>query len=194
MKLPALSDPRKYTGLYVFDFGDHVSVGYTGAEISILLASERFRSGQAYRIHRVLPDGTIHLQGVSRDTFSQQDGLFFLRSSEVAARADFNALRRAAEASPPPCHMKLHLVASTEAPDLFVTAVLFPAESTHDASAWLQRIAFEGGDQVTGGVHETSEYHSAGYRTIDQTQLWAAGPTGRSQGEVLATTHLAVQR
>lgn len=41
MKLPPLQDPEKYTGLYIFDFGDHISVGYTADEVAIFLFSER---------------------------------------------------------------------------------------------------------------------------------------------------------
>ena len=42
MKLPELSSPARYQGLYVFDFGEWTAVGYTAEEIAALLeTSER---------------------------------------------------------------------------------------------------------------------------------------------------------
>jgi len=59
MRLPELESPEKYGGLYVFDFGEQVAVGYTADEIAVLLESQRYADGKAYRIHRAMPDGTI---------------------------------------------------------------------------------------------------------------------------------------
>ena len=44
-------------------------------------------------------------------------------------------------------------------PDL--TAIIFPAEFTHDVSAWLSRIGFEGGDLVEGGPSQVTDYYAA---------------------------------
>ena len=46
MKLPQLTDPDRYEGLYVFDFGEQCAVGYTASEIAVLLESERYRNGK----------------------------------------------------------------------------------------------------------------------------------------------------
>ena len=78
----------KYVGLYVFDFGDQVAVGYTADEIAVLLESEKYADGKVYRIHRALPDGTMELQGVPREKFHCEDGLFFYRADDGQARQD----------------------------------------------------------------------------------------------------------
>ena len=57
MKLPELEKPEKYVGLYIFDFGDHVGVGFTAGEVAELLESEKYRDGKVYRIP-VNDDGT----------------------------------------------------------------------------------------------------------------------------------------
>lgn len=194
MRLPPLNNPEKYVGLYVFDFGDHVSVGYTGAEITMLLQSEQFGTGRAYRIHRVQPDGRIELVGVSARTFSQQDGLFFLRSGLDAARTDYDALAALADRELPPCHLRMELAEIERGAAPAVTALLFPAESTHDVGRWLSQTAFQGGDQVLGGPQAVCEYREGALRIVEQQQLEAAGPTGRQWGEVLASVQLPLQR
>src|SRR5688572_11040687 len=107
LKIPRLTHPERYTGLYIFDFGDHVSVGYTAAEISMLLETEQYRNGKVYRIHRALPDGTLELQGVMHATFVSEDLLIFHRPDERSAQADYDELRRLAADSPPPCRIRL---------------------------------------------------------------------------------------
>jgi hypothetical protein len=41
MELPKLQKPDRYVGLYVFDFGGQVSVGFTAEEVAELLESEK---------------------------------------------------------------------------------------------------------------------------------------------------------
>ena len=194
MKLPALSSPEWYTGLYVFDFGDQVAVGYTADEIAVLLESERFADGKVYRIHRALPDGTLELKGVASATFRSEDGIFFYRAEPAAAAADFEALTRLAGRTPPPCRVKVHLarIAGARYPEL--TVLIFPAEFTHDVGGWLERIGFEGGDFVEGGPSQVTGYAESGAVVRERAQLWPADSMSRSAEEVLAAVDQAVQR
>ncbi len=194
MKLPELESPDRYTGLYVFDFGDQTAVGYTADEIAVLLESDEYKDGKVYRIHRALPDGTMELQGVARETFLKEDGLFFYRRNRDAARSDFDELARLAEETPPPCRMKVHLAEIAETGYDLCTALIFPAECTHDVADWLNRIGYEGGDMVEGGPSQVTDYYAAGAVVSDRRQLWPAASQSRPAEEVLATTHLAVQR
>jgi len=194
MKLPQLSSPEWYTGLYVFDFGDQVAVGYTADEIAVLLESERFAGGKVYRIHRALPDGTLELQGVSPRTFQLEDGLLFYRLEAASAAVDFEALSRLADQTPPPCRMKVHLARLEGAHYPHLTAILFPAEFTHDVAAWLERIGFEGGDFVEGGPSQVTDYNQSGAVVIRRRQLWPADNLSRPAEEVLATTDRPIQR
>lgn len=193
MKLPELEQPERYSGLYVFDFGDQVAVGYTADEVAVLVDSEKYAEGKVYRIHRALPDGTMELEGVSRETFQKEDGLFFYRGTLDAARADFEQLATSAGRENPPCRMKLQLAAIMGAEYPHATAIIFPAEFTHDVAGWLERVGFDGGDFVEGGPSQVSTYYDAA-RVIERKQLWAADSGSRSPEEVLASTHLSVQR
>ncbi len=194
MKLPALTSPERYAGLYVFDFGDQVAVGYTADEIAVLLESEKYTDGKVYRIQRALPDGTMELQGVPRETFESEDGLLFYRGDVGEARADFEELIRLVGDEPPPCRMKVQLARIEGAKCGHLTVIIFPAEFTHDVADWLNRIGFEGGDFVEGGPSQVTDYYAARPVAIDRRQFWPARSNSRSAEEVLASTHLAVQR
>ena len=194
MRLPELESPEKYGGLYVFDFGDQVAVGYTADEIAVLLESQRYADGKAYRIHRAMPDGTMELQGVSRETFLKEDGVFFYRDELDSAQEDFDELIRAAATAPPPCRAKIHLARIAKAGYELCTVLIFPAEYTHDVSDWLNRIGYEGGNLVEGGPSQVADYYAAGVTIIKRQQLWPTSSQSRPAEEVLATTHLAVQR
>jgi hypothetical protein len=194
MRLPPLRDPPQYAGLYVFDFGDHVSVGYTADEVAILLDSGRFAAGQAYRVHRALPDGTIELQQVGREALSREDGLLFYRHLVRDARRDFDQLTGLADNDPPPCRAIAQLAKIRTAGPGYLTALTFPAQSADWISDWLHRIKFEGGDFVRGGAAEMSCYYGADPVIIDRRDWSDARAASRSAQEVMATTDLAVQR
>jgi len=195
MKLPKLELPERYTGLYVFDFGDdQVAVGYTADEVAVLLESERYADGKVYRIHRALPDGTMELQGVPREKFQLEDCILFHRGNEEAARTDAGELVRLAGQTAPPCRMKVQAARLDGAGNRYLTIIIFPAEFTHDVADWLNRIGFEGGDFVEGGPSQVTDYYAAPKVMLDRRQLWPAASDSRSAEEVLATTHLPVQR
>ncbi len=194
IKLPKVEAPERYTGLYVFDFGDQAAVGYTADEIAVLLESGRHRDGKVYRIHRALPDGTMELEGVPRARFEAEDGVFFYRADAAKARQDFQELSRLAEASSPPCRMKTHLARLEGEPVVHVTAMMFPAEYTHDVSAWLKEIGYRGGDYCEGGISQVTAYQACSATILERGQLHATGAQSRPAEEVLASTHLPVQR
>ena len=195
MRLPTLDEPSRYAGLYVFDFGDQVAVGYTAEEIAVLLESERYRHGKVYKIHRALPDGTIELTGVPSARFTTEDGCFFYRERLSQARADFAELKALAEREPPPARAKLHLVElSGDQPD-YVVALIYPAEFTDGMSQWFSRNDYRGGDRVEGGVSAVTTYYASRRVILDRHQIVAAADNqSRSVEEVLATTRIAVQR
>ncbi len=194
MKIPAMDLPERYAGLYVFDFGGQVAVGYTADEIAVLLETERYRDGKVYRIHRAWPDGTMELAGVPRERFDLEDGLLFYRDDEEATRADFESLCRSAEQTPPPCRLKVQTARLAGASHPYLTAAIFPAEFTHEVAGWLERIGFNGGDFVEGGPSQVTGYYESEPVVLERRQLWPAQGLSRPAEEVLASTHLAVQR
>lgn len=206
MKLPELEKPENYGGLYVFDFGnEQTAVGYTAEEIAVLLESEQYKDGKAYRIHRALPDGTLELQGVARERFQAEEGMFFYRSDLRAARADLDALDALVENTPPPCRVKGHLARvegrggdlADKAPissETYITAVIYPAEYSPDVAKWLNDGDYRGGDHVEGGIDGVTHYYALKAAVLDQRQWWPTREKSRSAQEVLASTHLAIQR
>jgi len=194
-RLPDLPEPTRYQGLYVVDFGDSVSVGYTAAEVARLYESEEFSHIRAYRIYRALPDGTIELVGVPKDRFLLEDGLFFLRRQIGPARDDFEALKRLAAEHHAPCRAKLQLAEIEGASWPFVTALIYPAEYGDEVSRWLLEAAYEGGDTVEGGVSRVTDYYYAVKKIMDRAQIFGVlDETARSLEQLKATRHLALQR
>ncbi|MBI4580386.1 MAG: hypothetical protein HY718_11830 [Planctomycetes bacterium] len=204
MRLPELENPAKYTGLYVFDFGGQVAVGYTADEIAVLLESERYRDGKVYRIHRALPDGTIELLGVARERFAAEEAMFFYRGDLELARRDLEDLDQLVARTPPPCRMKAQLARMKDRQDagptrgqaraVYATVIIYPAEYSREVSRWLSDASYRGGDCVEGGISAVTDYYASGAAVLERRQWWPAAGTSRPAEEVLATTHLPVQR
>jgi hypothetical protein len=193
--LPRLDHPERYAGLYVFDFGDSVAVGYTANEIEMLFESEKHRHGKAYKIHRAFPDGQMELRGVSPRRFETEDGLFFYRREGDAARKDFAELKRISEIEDPPCRAKLHLGRIEGNNPEHVTALIYPAEYADEMSAWLMRHGYQGGDFVEGGVSGVTTYYESKVVCEERHQMWGTiDHTSRSQEEVYASVGKAIQR
>ena len=74
MRLPRLDNPQRYAGLFVVDFGETCSVGYTAEEVALLMESEAHADAKVYRIHNAYPDGTMELKGVPRNRFALEAG------------------------------------------------------------------------------------------------------------------------
>ena len=72
MNIPRVNQPERYAGLFIYDFGDHVSVGYTAEEIDVLTRSELHKSGSAYQIYRVTDGGAMELRG-KREEITESD-------------------------------------------------------------------------------------------------------------------------
>lgn len=197
MNWPALEEPQRYAGLYVYDFGDWTAVGYTAEEIAILLESEEYGTGKAYRIQRATPDGQFELRGVSTERFHAEGGMLFYRASETPARADFDALCAIGGDSPPPCRAKVHLAdrGPQTGPARFVTALIYPAEYEDEISHWLMDADYAGGDLAEGGISHVSNYYGEEKTILERQQLWSRSTIpARSAEDVFASVRRAVQR
>jgi hypothetical protein len=143
MELPKLEKPEEYIGLYIFDFGDHVGVGFTAEEVAELLESEKYKEGKVYKIHRAYPDGKLELKGVTAETFQLEAGMFFYSSELETAKRDFKQLVNLAVKDAPPCRAKVHLAKYSDGPlqsgkaDKLVVALIYPAEYDDQVSSWL---------------------------------------------------------
>lgn len=196
MKLPQVSEPHRYQGLYVYDFGEWAAMGYAAEEIAVLLETERYRGGRIYRIVRTHPDGQTELRGVSAERFQLESGMFFHRMELGAARADFDELQRLGERGAP-CRAKLHLAQrrETEGAYRYVTALIYPAEYEDDMAGWLLEADYAGGDVAEGGISLVSGYYAEEHKILERQQLWShVTARVRPAAEVLASVHQALQR
>ncbi len=195
MNLPSLNHSELYQGLYVFDFGGHVAVGYTAEEIEVLLGSTEHKDGRAYKIHHATAAGEISLRGLSRLDVNVLEGMVFYRASADAARADFEALTQAAITSAPPAvlHWRLGRDAASALPEC--TVLSYSAEASDRVGRWLEAIGFAGGDQVEAGAHLADYF--ARPDTVEHDHLAIAPDPryhSRPPAEVLASVHKPIQR
>ncbi len=193
MKLPKLEKPDRYQGLYVFDFGDHVGVGFTAEEVAELLDSERYKEGKVYKIHRAYPDGRLELRGVPTAKFHLEAGMLFYSTDEATARVDFKRLVDLAVRSAPPCRAKVHL--AEYARDKFAVAVIYPAERDDEMSSWMLEGEFRTAGPAEGGVGAVERYYRDRPEILDQHQFFETGENvSRTGEELLASVARVVQR
>ncbi len=193
-RLPALRDPQRYVGLYIFDFGEHVSVGYTAEEIEHLLSEPRYADGQVYRIQRARLDGTVELRGVSPETWSRTTGMVFWFADEAEARSGLAVLLESPAALRPPGRVEAILCyrAGRELPCALVLRYL--QELGDAVSSWLLRIDYTAGLAAEGGRNAVDQA-SIGAQELAREELTPPEELApRSKEEVLASTHYAVQR
>lgn len=182
MKLPDIQNADKYTGLYVVDFGDHCGVGFTAEEVAELLESEKFADAQVYKIHRASPDGTMELKGVPRQTFGLEAGMFFYAADGTTANDDYHRLLAWADEQLPPSRCKVHLA---NAGELFVTALIYPAEYDDAFSRWLLEGHYFTTGQVEAGIGAVMRYYDHTEDILERKTLWPASAMEHFQGEAL---------
>ena len=195
MDLPAIPQPHRYVGLFVFDFGEWTSVGYTAEEIVVLLESAEHTGGQAYRIHRVDDAGCIELAGVGSMELRGENLLLFASYACEPAERDFARLRVLAGDHPPPCALRIELVDLPGHSPPHAVALLFSRHVMGQVSDWLTTIGFQGGEVVSGGGDAVDSYREAATDPIATLHLHAqATLTSRSAAEVLRTVRNPLQR
>jgi hypothetical protein len=193
MKLPQIDKPDRYTGLYVFDFGDHAGVGFTAEEVAELLESERYGEGKVYKIHRAYPDGRLELKGVPAETFQLESGMVFYSTAADIARGDFKRLVDAAIQVAPPCRAKVHLVRYSD--EKFGVAIIYPAEHEEEISAWLSQREYRTAGPVEGGTGIIEQYYNQAPEILERHQLFGTSEAiSRTGDELLVSLHRAVQR
>lgn len=197
MNLPVVSQPERYRGLYVFDFGQWTALGYTAEEIAVLLESDAYRRGKVYKIVRASSDGQMELRGVAPERFQLESGMFFFQNDLSFAQRDFSALCAVADEGRAPCRAYVHLAdyGQREGGTRYVTALIYPAEYEDEMARWLLDAEYGGGDLVEGGPSHVTNYHAEDKTILERRQLWSrAAVPARSPAEVLRDVRLAVQR
>ncbi|MHC4064864.1 MAG: hypothetical protein ACYSUQ_00735 [Planctomycetota bacterium] len=195
MRLPKVDRPQDYAGLFVYDFGDHVSIGYTGEEISFLRTQPQYARGRAYRICRIDHAGRFELLGMGGERLDGREGLIFASSELSRARTDYEVLRQRAQADPLACRTELRLARVTGADRPFAVVLAYPAYASAAIADWLFRAAFDGGDTASGGINALARLEGAESATLDRCELpLSARFVTRPPNEVLAAVDRPVQR
>lgn len=193
MKLPTIQDAKRYTGLYVVDFGGQSAVGFTAQEVAELLESEQYKHIKVYKIHNAYPDGKMELRGVRNETFQLEEGMFFYAADESAARNDYKRLTDIAVTSAAPSRAKAHLAKLSD--NEFVTALIYPAEYDDEFSRWLLDNKYCTAGAADGGTSTVQRYYDVQKEILAQQQLWAADSFEQLTGaELLAATKRAMVR
>lgn len=193
MNIPKIDNANKYIGLYVVDFGETSSVGFTAIEVAELLESEKYADIKVYKIHGAYPDGKMELKGVPSGIFQLEMGMFFYAGTERTSEKEYENLLALAETTLPPCRMKVELAKITD--ELFTTAIIYPAEYNDEISSWLIDIDYKTTGAAAGGIDAVTSYNEQKTETIASHQLHAADAYKSKTGEeLLSTARQAIQR
>lgn len=191
MKLPEIADPKKYTGLYIVDFGDHTGVGFKAEEVAALLEQEQMQHIRIYKIHRAQPDGTMDLRGVDHSLFHLEAGMFFYENDKDVARQEFELLVRLAGQTPPPAQAKLQLAVHD---DRRVIALIYPAEYDPEFSQWLLDADFRTRGTAEGGTGAVTRYYNDAPEILESRQLLPADQQLLAGRELTQATRRALVR
>ena len=195
MKLPSIPHPERYVGLFIYDFGAHVSVGYTAGEIRILRESRVHRHGTAYQIYRADERGGLELRGVLDERLTETEAMCFLRADRAAARRDYDALCAAAAVNPLSCAVEMQLATLEAFDPPHVTALTYPAAATAVLAGWLTQHSGDPGDRVLGRMNAHATLLGAKGERIASCRLPALlDYNDRPADDVLRAVHEPLQR
>lgn len=193
MKLQKLEKPEKYVGLYVFDFGNHVGIGFTAQEVAELLESEKYKKAKVYKIHKAWPDGKLELKGIRAEIFQLEAGMFFYSTDLDISRRDFKVLIDLGVRTAPPCRAKVHLAKYSD--DKCAVALIYPAEYDDEISSWLLEGRYKTTGAAEGGIEAVQRYYDHNPKILERHQLFGKSDIiSRTGRELLASTKVAVQR
>ncbi len=191
-KLPRLSQPKRYEGLYIFDFGSHVSVGYTLKEVQYLLSDERFKGGKAYKIYRAYPDGKLELVGISKSQIESMYNMIFWFDELHLVENAYNELVN--NSSQYLGLEEFAILVYKTANNRYILVLSYPAGSDNSISDWLIRINF-----VKGKLVEVAKRLDTNVNIIETLFEKTIHPSksalkSRSREEVLSSTDRIYQR
>ena len=195
MNIPRVNQPERYAGLFIYDFGDHVSVGYTAEEIDVLTRSELHKSGSAYQIYRVTDGGAMELRGIESVRVGAQEAMLFQFRDLGDAAAAFDDLLRLAHSDPLPTPVHAERATADSMTPPHVIALIYSVYGADGVGRWLQRVGFGAGEEVSVGSDRLQDYRQA-VATPDESVELSTRLDLRSRGpaEVLATVQRPVQR
>ncbi len=195
MIIPTLSSPHDYVGLYVFDFGGHVAVGYTAEEIGVLQRAPAYGECNAYQIHSVDEQGRIALKGVGDLDLSSDHAIIFAHRTPQDADSTYDGLTDSADAEPVGAVVRMERAYHERCSPEHVVVLSYKAHTMFAVSDWLRRIDFNGGSHVLAGTEELELYRETVAKPEKSTYLrTCVDVTSRTADAVLASVDQRVQR
>lgn len=195
MNLPKLASPRDYVGLFVYDFGEHVSVGYTAEEILMLRRHPSYGGGRAYLIHAVDEAGRLALRGAGEMDLFAEEAMVFGHDTPASAAASYERLTASAKDRPVSCPVRIESAPWAGGEHPHVVALIYKRHVSAAVSAWLLATGFSGGETVSCGAGALADHRrSAGESVASGYLTCRMGCTSRDESEVLSGVHRAIQR
>ena len=193
-KLPVLSDPEKYAGLYIFDFGNRVSVGYTAEEIEFLLAESKYAGGGVYKISRAFPDGKLEIRGVKPLAWNVTTGIvFWFEDHEETVKA-FEQLKTQAITAGTPGEFSLSIIRSPGPEYPFAIIMRYFQELDEAIAAWLLKIEFQAGAFVEAGPRVITRVLTNSTELVCERLGADTFRKSRTRDQVLSSVDLDIQR
>jgi hypothetical protein len=194
-KLPALSDPVRYAGLYIFDFGDHVSVGYTAEEIEFLLDDPKYADGAVYKIYRAHPDGTLEIRSIEPLGWGSWTGMVFRFADRAHADEGFEHFKKLSEEIQPPEDFEIVLVELKGEDFPFAVVMRYKQEFEDELARWMIKISYSLGHDVEGGRSSVDAVLKIGTEVLrDQIGAGNDFRRSRSRTTVLESVDRIIQR
>jgi hypothetical protein len=193
-KLPVLSDPAKYAGLYIFDFGDRVSVGYTAEEIEFLLAESKYAGGGVYKIYRAFSDGKLEIRGVNALGWTVSTGIVFWFADYEGTVKAFDQLKGLAATVGSPGEFNLSIIRSSGSEYAFALIMRYFQEQDEAFAAWLLKIKFQAGAFVEAGPRVISRVLTNSTELVCERLGADEFRKSRTRKEVLDSVDLEIQR
>lgn len=151
MTAGSIAEAFKYAGLYAYDFGTHISFGYTAGEIAVLRGSEAHRGGRVLAIYRINEAGGFELRGARDEDIGGREAMAFLRGDAGAARRDYDTIVAAAKDDPLPCPVEAQLARLYGFDPANVTSLAYPIGAGTAVASWLTIHRLDLGDRVRVG-------------------------------------------
>lgn len=191
IKIETTDAPEKYTGLYVVDFGDYSSIGFTGEQVEALLESEKDSDMKIYKIYNAYPDGTFELRGMPKEVFNLESGLFFYGKSLEQSRQDYRRLLELVQGAESfPVRARLELSRIEE--DCCLMALIYPAEADGDVSRWLLEKDYTTSGAAEGGIGKVEKYYASKPQVIESEQI-LSGKQTRETEKLFSSVKYAAQ-
>jgi hypothetical protein len=195
MRLPSLTKPAKYVGLFAIDFDEWVSVGYTAEEVQTLLALPQFALAHAYRIHRVDKAGRVELAGWDVRHLPREEVIVLACQSEDAASTNFDVLVKRAQDVPPPCAVTIELAHAPGNDPPHVVRLRYAQHASPQVSAWLSAAPLVGETAPSAGTLDSMRARGGGGEVLAVHQAAAPAELApRDKADLLRTVRQPVQR